>query len=139
MPSHFFVSKDELHCRLVTHTITPSSSASSALNSDNDPSASVSVTVTPIIPTITLSGVTVFPSDKSVNIIVGQQLTATLNLGGYTLQSGDTTVWSISAGQPFAKFDPKASSNQLTAWSSPTALSTNCHFAQGDVELDVFV
>jgi len=62
---------------------------------------------------------------------VGQQLTATLNIGDYMLQTGDAASWTVSDGNPFASYDPKLDKNQLTTWASPNAFQTTMHFAGG--------
>lgn len=97
-------------------------------NSD-PPSDSVSFSDNVIVPQIVLSGTTAFSGDPLPHILVGQQLSAQVNLGLTPDPNTPSTYgWACSGGHPFARYST-GTEGTVQPWTPPNASNTSFYFA----------
>ncbi len=103
-----------------------------AVGNLHPPSASVAFSDSVIVPHIVLSGTTAFPHshpNPCPHILVGQQLSARVNLGIPTDPNMHPNyIWSTSGGHPFAAYTA-GSVGKVVPWRPLNSAQTNFFFA----------
>jgi len=114
-------------------TITPSASVTASSASDVG-TASVVVKVSAVVPSLAFAGTKESEppmAPKQDNILVGQRLTSTVQLGGLPQGTQDTFTWTVPDGSPFNAYTTTDTLGEYFGFSPPNTATAGWHFAKG--------
>jgi len=113
--------------------IEPSANVEAFATSDVG-TASVVVKSSVIQPKLLLDGVKVFGAGSSftLNILVGQRITGTVEFGDIPSSPSDTFAWTVSAGEPFNNYVTTDALGDYVPFAPPNFKEAAWYFAKGN-------